>query len=344
MHRGALREHGRGANSCPASRTLPRDGLPAYGSVGLDRESAVDQTRQVAAAGGQAAMRLAAAFLLISAASWAGNHLLARMIAGVVPPASLNALRWALVGIVIAAVSHRTLREDWPAIRSRAGLLTFLGVIGGGIFGTLQFVGLQYTGVINMGVMNSVAPVFIVAASYLLFGDRNGPGQIAGIAVSLLGILAIISQLDTRRLGAFSFNYGDLIILGNMVLWAIYSACQRLIPKIRLESFLFVLAVVSAVTNIPFAAWEHASGQSIPASAVSAIAILYSGLISSMLAYFCWARGVALIGPGRAGSFLHVIPIFNTALGTLVLGEPLRLYHLVGFVFIIAGVSLAVRR
>jgi drug/metabolite transporter (DMT)-like permease len=307
-------------------------------------ESAAPARAQSPEPAGDRASSLAPVLLLVSAASWAGNHVIARLIAGHVPPASLNLLRWLLVAAVIYAIAGRTVRQDWPAMRRGARVLTFLGVTGGGIFGTLQFVSLQYTGVINMGVMNSVAPVFIVAASWLLFRDPIGLRQVGGIAISLVGILAIISQLDAGRLATFRFNTGDLIILGNMVLWAVYSACQRLMPKIRLESFLLAIAVISALTNAPFALYEHISGFPLPLDAISAGAVIYSGLVSSMVAYFCWARGVELIGPGRAGVFLHVIPIFNAALGTFILGEPLRAYHFVGFVLIIAGVALAARK
>ena len=139
-------------------------------------------------------------------------------------------------------------------------MLTFLALIGGAAFGTLQFVALQYTTALNMGVVGSVSPAFIVAASYILFGDRLGPSQLFGVAVSLVGVLAIVTQLDPERLSSLTFNGGDLIIIVNMVFWAVYCACLRLRPAVHPMSFLFAIAYVSALANAPFAAWEYCGG------------------------------------------------------------------------------------
>ena len=73
-------------------------------------------------------------------------------------------------------------------------MLVYLSLLGGGVFGALQFVGLQLTTALNVSVMNSLAPVFIAAASAVMFRDRLTGGQFAGIVVSLLGVLAIITQ------------------------------------------------------------------------------------------------------------------------------------------------------
>ena len=153
----------------------------------------------------------------------------ARAIAGHAPPATVSLARWVLVFAVVTALAWPQIRADLPKLRgAKAGVMVFLSLIGGAAFGTLQFVALQYTTALNMGVVGSVAPAFIVAASYLLFRDGLGPIQLFGVALSLVGVLAINAQLHPERLLALSFNGGDLIILVNMVFWGTYCACLRL--------------------------------------------------------------------------------------------------------------------
>src|SRR6266496_5530067 len=130
------------------------------------------------------------AYLVLALASlcWSGNHIMGRAIAGHVPPVAIATLRWLLAAVVLwPFVRHQVMRA-WPLIRQKPGTLVFLALIGGALFGTLQFVGLQYTAALNVSVMNSLAPVLIVAASAVLFHDRFTAGQAIGIAVSFAGV------------------------------------------------------------------------------------------------------------------------------------------------------------
>jgi drug/metabolite transporter (DMT)-like permease len=286
---------------------------------------------------------LAVVFLTSAALSWAGNHVVARAMAGNVPPASVNVLRWLVVAVLVGVFARKAIAKDWPLLRRHWRVLMALGVTGGGVFGTLQYVGLQYTSVVNMGILNSVAPPLIALASYLTFRDSIRPVQLVGIGISLLGVLAMASKLDLAVLQALEFNRGDVIIFANMALFAFYSACLRLRPPVSLASFLFALSIPAALINVPFAWYEHATGFVFEPSALSLGAVVYAALFTSIVAYICWSRGVEALGPGRAGVFLHMIPVFNTLMGTMLLGEQLKVYHAVGLALILTGVALTSR-
>jgi drug/metabolite transporter (DMT)-like permease len=192
--------------------------------------------------------------------------------------------------------------------------------------------------------MNSLAPVFIAAASAAMFRDRLTAGQFAGIVVSLLGVLAIVSKLDPAVFSDLSFNIGDIIVFLNMVLWAVYSASLRWRPKIHPISFMFMFALISGVVMFPTLVWEHSTGFVLQPTALTIAAIAFVTIFSTIVAFVSWARGVELIGPNRAGVFLHLIPIYSAMLTGALLGEPLRSYHVVGFALILTGVWCAARR
>jgi drug/metabolite transporter (DMT)-like permease len=287
----------------------------------------------------------AAAYLLLplASASWAGNHVLARAVGGHVPPASLAVARWIIVALAVLPFALVHLRRDWSRMRSKPGLMLLFAITGGGAFGTLQFVALHFTTALNMGVVGSVAPAFIVATSFVLFRDRLTALQLLGVLVSLSGVLAIVSQLDLDRLANFSFNGGDLIIIANMALWAIYSACLRLRPAIHPASFLLSMAVISALGNLPFAALEHAFGYHLQATELTAWTVFYAVVVTTLLAYAAWNRGVDIVGAPRAGAFLNTVPLFSALFATTILGERIEPYHVLGFALILAGVTLAAR-
>ena len=157
--------------------------------------------------------------------------------------------------------------------------------------------------------------------------------------------MAIVSQLDIDRLSSLTFNTGDLIIFGNMILWGFYSACLRLRPPVPVTSFLFVLATVAAFVNLPMAWFELARGQELNVADPMTLGVIaYTALFSSITAYLCWSRGIEIMGTARASAFLHLIPLFGATLGYAIFAEPLKVYHLVGFALILAGVSLAGRK
>jgi drug/metabolite transporter (DMT)-like permease len=287
----------------------------------------------------------AAAYILLplAAACWAGNHVIARAAGGHVPPASLAVVRWAVVALVVLPFALANVRSDWPKLKRNGGLMLLFAITGGGAFGTLQFVALHFTTALNMGVVGSVAPAFIVAASWILFGDRLGPLQLFGVLVSLSGVVAIVSQLDLDRLASFSFNGGDLIIIANMVLWAVYSACLRLRPNIHPMTFMLAMAVIAGLGNVPFAGLEYAFGYRLQPTTLTLATLLYAAFITTLLAYVAWNRGIDIVGAPRASAFLHTIPLFSAILATTILGETVEAYHVLGFLLIIAGVSLAAR-
>jgi drug/metabolite transporter (DMT)-like permease len=284
-------------------------------------------------------------YLVLALASlcWSGNHLMGRAIAGHVPPLTITTLRWLLAAAILFPFIRTYLVRDWPLIRAHLGVLTYLALIGGGIFGALQFVGLQLTTALNVSVMNSLGPVFIAAAGAAMFRDRLTKGQFAGIIVSLAGVLAIITKLDPGVLTHFAFNTGDILILINMVLWAVYSASLRWRPKIHPVSFMFMFCLISGIAMLPLMAWEHSTGFVLQPTLLTFSSIAFVTVFSTIVAFASWTRGVELIGPNRAGVFLHLIPIFSALLTGALLGEPLMGYHVVGFVLILAGVWCAAR-
>jgi drug/metabolite transporter (DMT)-like permease len=286
------------------------------------------------------------AYLVLALASlcWSGNHIMGRAIAGHVPQIAIATLRWLLAAAVLWPFVRHQVARDWPLVRQKPGAIIFLALLGGALFGTLQFVGLQYTTALNVSVMNSLAPVLIVMASAAMFGDRIGRSQLVGIGVSLAGVFVIITRLDPSVVSGLAFNRGDLLILLNQGFWAVYAACLRLRPPIHSLSFMFLISLISGVAMLPLFAWETTTGYVLQPTLLTFAAIAFITLFSTIGGFALWTRGVELIGPNRAGVFLHLIPVYSALLTGMLLGEPLMAYHVLGFALILAGVWLASRK
>jgi drug/metabolite transporter (DMT)-like permease len=307
---------------------------------------AVERQETATRGGGIATSLFANPYFLLALAGlcWSGNHVLGRAIAGHVPPFGVSTLRWLLGAVALAPFALPHLRRDWSEIRRHWRIVLFLGLSGGAVFSALQYVGLQYTTALNVSVMNSLAPVLIVGAGALLFGDRVALAQLAGIATSLLGVLVIVTRADLHLLAALGFNWGDVIILFNMGVIAVYSTCLRRRPAIHWLSFLFLLSAISTVGTAPLFLWEHLAGFRFQATWLTLGAVLYVSIFPSIVAFAAYNRGIELIGANRAGAFMHLIPLYSAVLATIFLGEHPMAYHALGLVLILAGVWLAARR
>jgi len=284
------------------------------------------------------------ALVALAGLCWSGNHVLGRAIAGHVPPVSLSALRWVFPCILAGILARAHLSRDWPQIKSHWKAMVVLGLSGGALFSALQYVGLQHTSAINVSVLNSLGPVFIVAAVAIMFGETMRPIQLAGIMVSLAGVLFIVTRGELAKLTELSFNYGDIIILFNMAVWAVYSACLRFRPSIHWTSFMFIFALIGALGTLPFAIYEYAQGFRFQPTLTTFLSMAYVSVFPSIVAYLAWNRGVELIGPNRAGALLHLIALYSAVLTWLFLDERLAAFHVIGFALILAGVTLAARK
>jgi len=286
------------------------------------------------------------AYLLLALTSlfWSGNHVIGRAAGGEVPPIAIALVRWLVPSLLLWPFVRQKFWADWPTIAANWKIMLWLAFSGGALFTSLQYVGLQHTNALNVSVLNSLVPVLIVAVSAVAFRDRVSRMQLAGIVVSSLGVVAIVAHGDLANLKALSFNEGDLITLFTMLVFALYSTSLRLSPKIQPLTMLFLIAALSTLVTLPFAAWEWVGGFRPQATWLTVGTFAYVSFFPGLFAYALWNRGIALIGANRAGPFLHLIPVFTAVIATTALGEHLYPFHIVGFALILGGVYLASRR
>jgi drug/metabolite transporter (DMT)-like permease len=284
------------------------------------------------------------ALLSIAAVCWAGNAIVGRLAAGHIPPVTLAFLRWGLGFLIILPVSWKHLRHDWPAIRAKLGLMTFLSVIGIAGFNTLQYWALEYTQALNTLLLQSTGPLFVAGWSLVLFGIRLTWAQAAGIVVSLTGVLVILLHGDLAAIAAIDFNRGDLIFLVALLIFGLYSVMSLKRPAIHDLSFTaFTFACGSAVL-VPPLIFELFWRPVMQLNAANLLSVMYVAVFPSTIAYLCYNRSVHLIGANRAAPFFHAVPVSGAAMAIVFLGERPQAFHLIGFALVLTGIFTASRK
>jgi drug/metabolite transporter (DMT)-like permease len=281
--------------------------------------------------------------LTLTAVFWAGNAVAGRLAVGHVSPMQLVILRWALVLAVLWPIYGGQVRAHWSEVRPqfpRIGLMAFLGFTG---FNVLFYTAAYSTTAINIGILQGSIPVVVLVGAFALHGTRASLVQIAGILITSVGVVAVATQGAPLSILEIGFNRGDLAMLAACVLYAFYTVALRDRPNMPGAAFFTLLALIAALTSVPpLVAEILLLGFTLP-TWQGWLVVLYVAIFPSCLAQLFYLRGVDLIGPGRAGVFVNLVPVFAAILAVLVIPEPFAPFHAVALALVVGGIWLAQR-
>jgi len=273
---------------------------------------------------------------------WAATTIVVRYLRHDIPPIGLSFWRTFSAFLIVLPFAARPLLRQWDVVRRHLRILALLALllwVGGN---ALLFLALQYTIAINAAVINSVEPVFIMLLAALLFGDRLSRRQAVGVALSLAGVLALISAGSIDRLLGLEFNRGDLIVTCAYVSWGLYAVLLRKLPHgLDHRVTLLVLLGFGAAFLLPVWLLEAFIARPMPATAVTVLTVVALAALPCALATMLWNHAIARLGAIRAGQYLHLIPAFTVLLAIAFLGEVPGAHHIGGIVLIAGGLYLA---
>lgn len=289
--------------------------------------------------------RLAAApyaMLLAVMLLWASNVVVGRFVAGSWSPYALSLWRWAAAFVALLPLGAVPLWRHRALLRRHAGLILLLGTLSVGLFPTLLFVALNYTSAINVALINSTTPIAILLLTRLLLGAPMAPRVVLGVGLGLAGAAIVIVRGDPAALLALRFNLGDLLQLGAVLCWALYSVLMQRHP-LKLPPLAFQLAMVAV--GLPLLAAVCAivplAGATVPRHLPDVGLILFLAIFVSIGSTVLWNLSVGAVGARVASFFNYLTPPLVALMSVIFLDEELRPFHAVGFVVVIAGVLLA---
>lgn len=281
---------------------------------------------------------------------WAGNAVVGRMVVDLVPPMMLNFLRWAVAFVLLVPLAPWVLRAGspiWPQWRRYA----LLGLLGVGCYNSLQYLALHTSTPMNVVLVASTLPLWMLVLGRAFFGATINRAQLAGMVLSIAGVLVVLTGGRWQQLVHWRLVPGDVLMLVATILWAWYS--WLLLPRaddspqVRGDWAALLLAQVTYGVgwSALFAAGEWAWGApSVQWGWPLAATLAFVAIGPAIVAYRCWGLGVQRGGPALAGVFYNLAPVFAAILSALFLGEWPHLYHGVAFALIALGIWASSRR
>jgi len=274
---------------------------------------------------------------------WAGNFMVGKFaFFENIPPMSLVFFRWSLVWLILLPFTYKEIIKNKVIIINNLPLLFFLAFTSVGLFNTFTYLSLVYTQVINASLFNTAIPAAIIFLCFLFKIEKTNKFQILGLILSVFGILSIITKLDLNVLLSLNFNKGDLIMIGGVITWGLYSAFLKNKKfTLPLLTLVHVLCTFGLIFIFPQFLYEFSQGLRVSFNTNLYYTLIYLALFPSIGSYYCWAGAVAIIGANRAGIFLSLIPFFSTIMAIIFFNEQFKFFHLIGSILIILGLFLS---
>ena len=281
--------------------------------------------------------------LTATALIWAGHAVVSRLAVGEIAPMTLTFGRWAVALGPILFAARQTLRADLATLRGHWLYVSAMGALGFTAFNALFYAAASLTGAINLSIIQGAIPAFVLLAARFGFGDTVTALQAVGAFAALVGVTAIAAQGDWSRLAGLAFNLGDLMVLIACLLYAGYTLALRERPRVSPLGLLAGMALAAFVSSLPLFVGEVAAGDFIWPTGSGLLLLLYAALGPAFAGQLFYMRGVELIGPGRAGAFVNLVPAFGALMAVVLLGEPFAAYHIVALALVVGGVAIAQR-
>ena len=274
---------------------------------------------------------------------WAGNFMIGKFaFISDIPPMSLVFFRWSLVWLILIPFTFKEIIQYKDVIATNLPFLFFLALTSVGLFNSFTYLSLVHTQVINASLFNTAIPAIIILLCFILNIEKTNRYQILGLIISVLGILSIITKLNLEIILSLNFNKGDLIMIGGVITWGLYSSfLKKKKFTLPLLTLVQVLCTLRLVFIFPQFIFEFSQGQKIDFDINLIYILFFLALFPSIGSYYCWAGAVSIIGANRAGIFLSLIPLFSTIMAIFFYNEQFEFFHLIGAILIILGLFLS---
>lgn len=285
-------------------------------------------------------------YLLLSLTSliWAGNFIVGRALRSDISAIELNLWRWLLALVILLPLGYRQLLQHRRLMFRHWRLLFLLGFTGIAAFHTSVYTALKTTTAVNAVLFLSLSPILIVIGSSISRKDSIAGVQFLGILVSLAGAAVLVAHGDIDTLAKLQFFKGDIWMLFAVTMWSVYSILLKSKPTELPQLSLLIGSIVCALIMLGAMYLLLQQGNtSVNWSLRVFSGLLYVSVFASIVAFLFWNRGVAEIGPNRAGVFLHLIPVFGALLSVLILQEGIAMYQLTGAALVFTGIAITTR-
>ena len=283
-------------------------------------------------------------FLSLASLFWGFNAIASRLAIDEISPMSLVSGRWLGVMIILSIICRHQLSLGFQVFKSNYKWMIVMGLCGFTTFNSLYYISAHHTVAINLGIVQSTTPAFIMIISMFWLKTRINLKQVTGLLITFIGVSIVISNGNLALLLRLKLNNGDLLLIVACIFYAIYAVGLRKRPEINDVLLMTFFSYVAFIGSLP--------GLIIEITQYSFFFPTFKGLMilsviiifPSLLAQILFMKGVKIVGPALSGLYTNLVPIFTSVLAIIVLDEVFHIYHLISLIIIFLGIYIFDRK
>jgi drug/metabolite transporter (DMT)-like permease len=286
-------------------------------------------------------------YLVIPPLLWAGNAVVGRLISTMVSPMTFNLLRWSLAFVILLPVAGRVLRPG-TTLWSQWRRFVLLGLLGTSGYNALNYLALHTSTAINVTLVGASTPVWMLLIGRLFFHQSVSARQMLGAALSIVGVLLVLSRGEWGVLMQLQLVPGDFYVLAASIGWAVYSwmlmhpTPESASIRAKWTTFLVAQMAFGLLWSTLFTTGEWVlTPAHVDWGWPLVAALAYVAIGPSLVAYAAFGAGIQRAGPHVAAHFVNLTPLFTALLSAVFLGEAPNVYHALAFVLIVMGIALS---
>ncbi len=282
-------------------------------------------------------------FVTISTLCWGANAVFSRLAVGEVSPLLLVLLRWVGVILLLALFANRQIRRHARVLWHHKVYLFLMGALGFTAFNSLFYTAGHSTTAVNIGIIQGAMPGLVILGAFVVYRTKVTGLQLAGVVITMVGVMVIAAGGDLRRVTTLSFHQGDVLMVIAAALYSAYTVGLRRKPDVPPMALFTGFSIGALLAAIPGVVVESLQGNLLWPTPEGWLVVLAVTLLPSFIAQITFIRGVAMIGPGRAGIFINLVPVFASIFAVSFLGEPFEAFQAIALCLVLGGIYLAER-
>ncbi|HEU4369741.1 MAG TPA: DMT family transporter [Methylomirabilota bacterium] len=281
------------------------------------------------------------AALLLIATLWGTFPATGKLAVADLPPVFLTAVRGVIASAFLVGLLMRSGAETARGLGADSvRAFVVLGVLGLTLSTQLSYIGYAYTTAANAAILQAATPVLVALGARAFLGERLRRRQQAGVALSCLGVLVVITDGRLFMLRIHDLRAGDFITLLGLLAWTAYTIYGKRVITTHSPALTTTAAYVAGTCVL--VAEAALTAPLFPRPVMSArawLVVLYHAFFGAV-AHIWWYRAVERVGASRAAVFLNVTPIVGVVLASALLAEPVGVWEVLGTGLVLAGVML----
>lgn len=206
------------------------------------------------------------------------------------------------------------------------------GIVSVVLFNICYFKCMQYCSLSVAAILLYTSPVFVMIFSAVIFKEKITKRKIAALIIAFCGCILVSGIINGNSeisgigiiLGlASGLTYGLYSIFGEFAL--------RKYNTLTITAYTFIIGMI---VMIPLACFENW------APIYNSNTWLYCiglGIISTVIPYLLYTKGLSMTEPGRAAVLANVEPVVASIVSVFVFSEPFSIFGLLGIAAIITS-------